>query len=267
MTIAERILIRLSRDPAAPDHAAAVPAWDDANALAALRAAFPELRARMEGARIVDFGCGGGWQAVALAEAGAAFVLGVDINPRSLASARALAARRGLGPGRVAFVEAIPGSQRGSFDFVISQDSMEHFLDPEAVLREMRAALRPGGRLLVSFGPPWYAPSGSHMHFFTAVPWVNLLFSEETVMRVRSRYRSDGATRYEEVESGLNRMSVGRFERLLERCGMEVAHREYRCVKGWNWLGRVPGARELFINQVVCALALPAGREAMSFEF
>jgi hypothetical protein len=30
------------------------------------------------------------------------------------------------------------------------------------------------------------------MHFFTKVPWVNLLFSEKTVMTVSFRFKSDG---------------------------------------------------------------------------
>ena len=95
---------------------------------------------------------------------------------------------------------------------------------------------------------------GSHCQFFTRVPYVNLLFPDAAVMRVRARFRSDGATRYEDIEGGLNRMTVRKFERLLTQCGLRVEYRALDCVKGQNWLGRVPLLRELVINHVTCVL-------------
>lgn len=255
MTLGERILLSLSRPTDAPDLDVAAREPDVAHALDDLLRRFPDLRERVRGRRVLDFGCGAGRQAVALARAGAAFVLGVDSNPRTLASARALAAVEGIGTDRLAFAPDVPSALRGGFDLVLSKDSMEHFARPDAVLAEMRAALAPGGRLLVTFGPPWLAPSGSHMHFFTRVPWVHLLFPERTVMAVRARYRADGARRYEEVESGLNRMTVRRFERMAARAGLRMERRRYDCVKGIRILARPPLLRELFINNVAAVLA------------
>ena len=107
----------------------------------------------------------------------------------------------------------------------------------------------------MTFGPPWYAPYGGHMHFFTRLPWATLLFDEGTVMRVRARFRDDGATRYAELEEGLNRMSLARFERLVAETGLTVTYRRDDQVRGQRWLGRLPLLRELFTNQVSCALA------------
>lgn len=259
MRVGERILLALSRPPGAPDYADAVDAPTLDTALDNLRRRFPDLAARVRGRRVLDFGCGAGWQAAALAREGAALVVGVDTNERTLHGARALAARLGAGPDRLRFETTLPAEMRGTFHVVVSQNAMEHFPDPEAVLRAMRAALAPDGRLLVTFGPPWYAPSGSHMHFFTRVPWVNLLFPERTVMAVRARYRHDGARRYEEVESGLNRMSLRRFERVVARSGLRMEQRRYACVKGMDFLRHPPLLRELFVNNVSAVLA-PAGR-------
>ncbi|HET7231409.1 MAG TPA: class I SAM-dependent methyltransferase [Longimicrobium sp.] len=254
--VGEWVLGALSRPPEAEDHAAARDPWNQANALDILRAAFPDLEALVRGRRVLDFGCGGGWQALALAGLGAGFVLGIDSNERVLRSARSLARRMGTDPRRLRFAAALPPALAGSFDVVISQNAMEHFGDPVGVLRAMRGALAPGGRVLVTFGPPWLAPSGSHMHFFTRVPWVNLLFSERTVMAVRARYRHDGARRYEEVESGLNRMTLRRFERVVRASGLRIERRADRCVKGLPLLHRVPVIRELAVN-VVNAVLVP----------
>lgn len=258
--VGERVLAALSRAPGAGDYAAALDPWSEENALDGLRAAFPDLAARVRGRRVLDFGCGGGWQAVALAREGAAFVLGVDSNERVLAAARALRGRLGIDPARLDFAASVGEGEAGRFDVVVSQNAMEHFGDPVGALRGMKAALAPGGRVLVTFGPPWLAPSGSHMHFFTRVPWVNLLFRERTVMAVRARYRRDGARRYEEVESGLNRMTLARFERVVAAAGLRLERRRYRCVKGLPLLDRIPVARELFVNVVDAVLAPAEGR-------
>lgn len=250
----ERLLLWLSRDPASADYADAVPDWTLETALDHLLRAFPDFQDRIRGKACLDFGCGGGWQSVALARAGARWVLGVDTNPKTLQSARALAARQSVSPATVEFAERLPEGRESTFDVVISQNSMEHFADPAAILQLMRRAVHPRGEVLITFGSPWLSPYGSHMHFFTKVPWVNVLFPERTVLRVRSRFRSDGALRYEDVESGLNRMTVGRFERLIHDCGMAMSWHRYRGVKGLDFLGRLPLLREFFINDVSAAL-------------
>lgn len=256
MSLGEKILLSFSRDPGACDYTEAVDQTTVATALDGLRGAFPDLDLLIVDAMVVDFGCGSGWQSVALAHSGAARVVGVDNNVRTLAVAQALAASEQLHD-RVSFVQTLENELHGTFDVVVSQNAFEHFDDPEGILRTMTGVLRPGGRILITFGPPWYAPTGSHMHFFTRMPWVNLLFPESTVMRVRARYRSDGATRYEEVESGLNRMTVSRFERIVRGCGLIAERREYSCVKNIRALQYLPWLRELFINNVACVLRKP----------
>ena len=71
---------------------------------------------------------------------------------------------------------------------------MEHFPEPEETLKEMISALTPEGRLFITFGNPWFSPYGSHMQFFTKVPWVNILFSElSTIILTFSPILDDSA--------------------------------------------------------------------------
>ena len=111
---------------------------------------------------------------------------------------------------------------------------------------------------MITFSPPWYAPYGSHMHFFTKVPWVNLLFSEATVMAVRACYRADGARRYESVEGGLNKMSVGKFERIVSSAGLQFVYRSDDGVRGMDAVTHIPFVRELLTNRVTCTLTSPS---------
>lgn len=259
MNLGERILLLFSRDPDSGDYTDAIDQASMDTALDGLRSAIPDLDVLIANAFVVDFGCGSGWQSVALARSGAARVVGVENNLRTLAAAQVLATAEHLDD-RVSFVPALGIEFHESLDIVISQNAFEHFDDPEGILRTMTDALRPGGRILISFGPPWYAPTGSHMHFFTRMPWVNLLFPESAVMRVRARYRSDGAMRYEDVESGLNRMTVGRFERIVRHCGLVTERQEYTCIKKIRVLQYLPLLRELFINNIACVLRKPGSR-------
>jgi SAM-dependent methyltransferase len=251
----ERVLLLLSRDPARSDclHEQECALGD---ALSLLRRVFPDLPYRIAGKSIIDFGCGSGQQAVALVKNGARYVVGVDRNECTLKRARTLAVNENIDTGRIAFLDELGPQLNGRFDLVISQNSMEHFVQPREALNEMRSALKQDGRLLITFGPPWFAPYGSHMYFFTKVPWVNLLFSERTVMNVRSLYRHDGARHYEEVESGLGRMSLSNFERLICESGMKVYFKRYDCVKRLDFLANIPVLRELFVNHITCELGL-----------
>jgi SAM-dependent methyltransferase len=218
---------------------------------------FPEFLSLTAGRDVLDFGCGLGFQAVAMALQGACRVVGVDISEKGLQNGRDVAARSGVAD-RVTFAERVGEEHYGRFDLVVSLNSMEHFADPAGTLDLMKRALRPGGLLLITFSPPWYAPYGSHMYAFTRVPWVHLLFSERTVMAVRARFRKDGATRYEQVEGGLNRMTLRKFGRLLRNSGCAVKSVHCDGVKGMKLLTKIPLIRELFTSRISCILEKPA---------
>lgn len=255
----ERLLSVLSHDPgdvarseSHPSHES-IPSGEELNHL---RRAFPDLDAIVHGQRVLDFGCGCGAQAVALSREGAAEVLGIDINPDHLAVGRSQARAAGL-DGRVRFVEEVPHTDMGTVGIVISQNSMEHFSDPSSILRLMYRILRPGGRAAITFSPPWLHPYGAHMHFWTPVPWVHLLFPERTVMKVRARYRDDGASRYEEVEGGLNRMTLRRFEELVDRSDFGIEQLRFVAIKQVPMVTRIPGIREFLTSRVDCLLRKP----------
>jgi len=254
MILGERILLALSRVPGSEDYLAARDEHNtDEAPLALLKRVYPHYMNIITGRSVVDFGCGQGSQTIAIARKGASRVVGVDSNPRTLAKARHRLSETDL-QDKVSFVDKLPAEVKGQFDIVISQNSMEHFPDPVAVLGEMLSALKENGSLLITFGPPWYAPYGSHMHFFTKVPWLNIWFSEKTIMTVRSHFRDDGARKYEDVESGLNRMTVRKFENIVRDAGLRVVYKKYECVKRFDFLGKIPFVRELFINHITSVL-------------
>jgi hypothetical protein len=92
---------------------------------------------------------------------------------------------------------------------------------------------------------------GGHINFFTHVPWVHLLFSEKTLFRVRQLYRNDGAKGY---GSGLNKMTVSRFKRLINESGVTLESLHLGAIKGLPLVASVPGLREFLVNRVTCIL-------------
>jgi SAM-dependent methyltransferase len=204
---------------------------------------------------VLDFGCGFGWQVLAMACYDTQRSVGIESDPSVLRGAKDLACRIGFPSGKVEFHRALGPDLCGGFDLVISQNAMEHFPDPVGALKLMRQALKPGGRILITFGPPWLAPYGSHMHFFTKMPWVNILFKEKTVMAVRRHFRNDGAARYDQIRKGLNKMTLSKFEHLVAECGVRPVYWKLECVRGLDWLAKLPLLREFFVNHVTCMLA------------
>lgn len=163
----------------------------------------------LAGKVVIDFGCGEGMEAIEIARSGAARVIGIDIRENVLQVARRHAAQAGLSENICSFAQKT--NERA--DAIVSIDSFEHFSDPGHILKLMHALLKPGGECLISFGPTWYHPLGGHL--FSVFPWAHLMFSERALISWRSAFKTDGATRFGEVEGGLNQMTISRFERLV----------------------------------------------------
>jgi SAM-dependent methyltransferase len=168
----------------------------------------PRIWKEFEGKVVIDFGCGSGIEAVEIARRGARRVIGLDKQERLLDSARSSARIAGVSD-KCSFVTQTDEKA----DVILSLDSFEHFDQPASILRSMRALLKDDGVVLVQFGPPWYHPLGGHL--FSVFPWAHLIFTEQSLIRWRSDFKTDGATRFSEVEGGLNQMTIRRFNRLV----------------------------------------------------
>jgi SAM-dependent methyltransferase len=115
-------------------------------------AAVPDVLARLENTphpRIADVGCGQGFSTLALANAFlGAHVDGIDADEASIMDARAGAVEAGL-DGRVRFIAADAAALEGPYELVVMLEALHDMADPVAALRAARAALAPGGTVLV----------------------------------------------------------------------------------------------------------------------
>lgn len=170
---------------------------------------------QIRGKTVLDFGCGFGVQSVEVAQLGAGRVIGIDIQEDRLRGAEELAQSLGL-------QDTCQFTNRTDekVDIILSKDSFEHFEDPIAILDIMADLLKPGGKVLASFGPTWYHPYGGHL--FSVFPWAHLILTEKSLIEWRSKFKNDGAKKFGEVEGGLNQLTIAKFESIVSKSPFRI---------------------------------------------
>lgn len=119
------------------------------------------------GERALDVGCGCGATALAMADLGAS-VTGVDISAPMLAHARTRAQSAGA-DAEFVLADAMHHAFSGDFDLVFSRFGVMFFADLTAAFANLRAALKPGGRLCTLV---WQTPPNN--------PWLALPIAAAT---------------------------------------------------------------------------------------
>ena len=196
------------------------------------------------GKSVVEVGASDGAAAYALAEAGAAEVIGTDIaayyihqTPGGVVSEGAvrrkndeLEARRGAYAAtldaevsaRVSFVEDdvctsdLPGA---SADAILSWEVLEHLTRPLEAFRRMFHVLKPGGVAFHEYNP-FLALDGGHSLCVLDIPWGHARLSPEDFRRYIREFRPDE----EQValsfyENNLNRMTLSDLRGHIETAG------------------------------------------------
>lgn len=132
--------------------------------------------------RVLDVACGEGYGS-AILSAGAATVTGVDIAPEAVKHARDR-----YGKPQLEFVEASAAAlpfADGSFDVVVSFETIEHHDRHDEMLDEIKRVLVPGGLVVISSpNKQYYSVETGYVNPFH----VKELFREEFVALVNARF-------------------------------------------------------------------------------
>lgn len=135
----------------------------------------------VKGASVIEIGSAEGGNLCAMAEHGAAELVGTDIAEVRLESARQIADLLGLDitySSHDVIYQPIQKEWTGHFDVALLRDVIEHLDDAEIALRNIRRVLKPGGVLYVTF-PPYYSPFGGHQQTLATtigkLPFIHLL--------------------------------------------------------------------------------------------
>jgi 2-polyprenyl-6-hydroxyphenyl methylase/3-demethylubiquinone-9 3-methyltransferase len=102
-------------------------------------------RAEIEGASVLDVGCGGGILAEAMARKGGQ-VTGIDVAPRVLDTAKLHLHESGLDIDyREITAEDQAQESPAAFDLVSCMEMLEHVPDPASIIQSVQELLKPGG--------------------------------------------------------------------------------------------------------------------------
>ena len=130
--------------------------WDPSGEFAPLHAINPlrlgyiSERARLNGSRALDIGCGGGILAESLAASGAD-VTGIDAADGPLTVARLHKAESGADVTyQKATAEEFAAEHAGQFDVVTCLEMLEHVPSPDSVINACKTLVRPGGDVFFS---------------------------------------------------------------------------------------------------------------------
>jgi SAM-dependent methyltransferase len=172
------------------------------------------------GLRVLDFGCGFGAFSVRAAEEGAS-VVGLDLDPQEIASARAIARKR-FGHLDVRFVNAPVESLDERFDLIMTNEVLEHVIDLGGCLQSLYDLLNPGGRLYAGWGPLWFSPTGGHQLTVKfgglPLPWSHLIKPLGAAYVRATERRSDAPPTYWDF----NYLRPRDYERLFAESPFEV---------------------------------------------
>jgi SAM-dependent methyltransferase len=138
------------------------------------------------GSDVLDAGCGRGYGSRILAGAGAARVVGVDIDPDAIDRARS--AVRDQTEWLVGDITVLPFAA-DSFDVVVCFEVIEHLEQQTDALRELHRVLRPEGHLVISSPNRCQYPPGNphHTHEFTIAEFTRLLQAHFTTVDLYCR--------------------------------------------------------------------------------
>ena len=185
---------------------------------------------------ILDVGSGLGGRAPWFIERGAKAVYCIDINRQELEVGQQIVNRL-FSPAlasRVLFTHPNDLKEESFGDVAFLIDCFEHLTEPLAVLHDVHRWLRPGGLLWVgSIG--WYNYMASHCASYIPIPWAQVLFSEDAILKtIRTIVRDpsykpcvwdelDGIDRWDNVRTlrnrpgePLNMLSLRRVKKVLQ---------------------------------------------------
>jgi SAM-dependent methyltransferase len=231
-----------------------------------------------EGKTVVELGCSEGYLLEAFLADQTFEAIGVDNDPDALQFARM---RRG---NLIRFLQSTDASiplPDESVDVIYSIDTFEHLMALREMMLDCHRILRPGGRMLILFGP-YYNPYGAHLEDTVPVPWLNTVFSMRTLLEVAAHLHERGDLEpafywydsftgeqrpnpyldRERWERFLNHITVRSFRRTLRSLPFEVAHFEkigfggktFPLARHAQVLAKLPLLEELFTKNVFCVL-------------
>jgi ubiquinone/menaquinone biosynthesis C-methylase UbiE len=197
----------------------------------------------LEGASVLEVGCGTGVDCLLLALAGAECVVGIDLElpiddssengERARRLTRAVLDAKGVTDGlektrarlplRLVRMDATRMTfSNASFDFVYSRAALEHVIPIERAFAEIARVVRPGGLLHYTIDP-FYWLRGCHKDGLVDIPWAHARLSAAEYRRFVTLYEGEAKARKRSARlESLNQLGLRQWRALIEASPFEI---------------------------------------------
>jgi len=208
----------------------------------------------VKGKKVMDFGCGQGLLSLHLLSDGASEVIGVD-NDKEIIEYANLKVPSNLRSEKIKFTTSSVSSMKSDyFDFIFTKDAFEHCYDFEDILYHLHRILKPGGLMVVGFGPLWNSPFGDHKILHAALgfslPWLHLLLPDEVLKNLFNNSSMDSKKRIrksnlDKVDRYLNKITLDRFFHAVEENNFSIIYKNINAHQN-NFLNSLGKLKALF---------------------
>jgi len=203
---------------------------------------FSRLGGTLDGASVLEVGCGAGIDCLLMARHPIRSVVGIDISlplcesgekgARTRRLTREVLAVHGLGDSEAALrqlsvrFETMDATAMtfpdDGFDLIWSRAAMEHIIPPELALSEMARVVRPGGWIYHSIDP-YYWLKGCHKGGLVDIPWAHarLTAAEYHHFVTESEGQDEAAKRSRHLQT-LNQFTPRQWRKTLEAGPFEI---------------------------------------------
>lgn len=221
------------------------------------------------GDAVAEIGSAEGGVLVAFAEEGAQDCLATDIAKERLETGKRIAGKGGFDieyTSHDIIFDQPEDKWRTHYDLVLLRDVIEHLDETEKALTNIKAIIKPGGRLYVTF-PPYHSPFGGHQHTVAngggKLPWIHLL-----PRALFHRFIASGRPRDIEEVKRLEKiqLTTTKFERAAQAAGYEIEKKKFYLLRPvfkmkfglptlpLNALAWIPGVKRFLVMEAAYTL-------------
>lgn len=179
-----------------------------------------------KGKKILDVACGKGDFIHFLSKNGALKAVGIDIQSEEIKVAKSYAKREKINNSEFIDGDFFNWNTDEKFDYIVSNEALDHILDLERTLSKMKSLLKDDGTIINICSDFWKGPVSDHCSGFMKflIPWRHLIFNQNAIFKMRKKkYRPDDpGLDFSSIRGGLSQYTLSDYESCINKLDFSV---------------------------------------------